>query len=285
MSSESDCQPVAEGALRKLQLEELSLLKEFERVCEENGYSYFALGGTLLGAVRHKGFIPWDDDVDIAMPRHDYEAFLRLPSKTFASPFKLSTFETDTTNRYPWARLISERMKIINHTANKPRVEYAWIDIIPLDGIPDRGIARLVYKIRLSFWWNLNQIIQFDELVDQHRKRSVLGVLSLKLASMFKWINKVVDYRICLRKLNAILMSCPYESDTKEIINYLAAYGFNEIFPRTVFESSCSYEFEDLSIAGPTDYDCVCKIIYGEDYMTPPPVTSRNKHHAEILDD
>ena len=67
--------------LRKLQLEELQILEEFIKVCNENNLKYYMLGGTLLGAIRHKGFIPWDDDVDVAMPRSDYEFFLQMAEK------------------------------------------------------------------------------------------------------------------------------------------------------------------------------------------------------------
>ena len=198
------------------------------------------------------------------------------------SDFKLVTDKNDKNYRYPWARMITHNMKIINHMANIPREEYAWIDIIPLDGFPDEGIKRKIHKVRLSFWWNLNQIIQFDELVDQKRKSSVVGKIFLRIASMFKWIGKVIDYKICLEKLNKTLMKYPFEINSKEIINYLAAYGFKETFKRESFSSSRDYEFEGKQIKGPIDYESVLTIIYG-DYMKLPPIEERNKHHAEIV--
>lgn len=268
--------------LRKLQLEELKILEEFIKVCNENNLKYYMLGGTLLGAIRHKGFIPWDDDVDVAMPRSDYEIFLQMAEKKLNNEFELVTYKNNKNYRYPWARMITHNMKIINHMANKPRVEYAWIDIIPLDGFPDKGIKRNLHKIKLSFWWNLNQIIQFDELVDQKRKRSIVGKCFLKLASIFKWIGKLIDYRICLENLNKTLMKYSYEINSKEIINYLAAFGFKETFKRESFSESKDYEFEGKQISGPIDYDPVLTAIYG-DYMKLPPIEERNKHHAEIV--
>lgn len=272
-------------SLRRLQLEELAILKEFVEICKRHDLRYYILGGTLLGAIRHKGFIPWDDDVDVAMPRSDYERFLQIDRSEFVEPFALSTFEEDEGNHYPWARMTSSRMKLINHMANIPRTESAWIDLIPLDGMPDGLVARTLHKLHLSFWWNLNQIVQFDRLVDQKRKRGFLGRLSLRIASSFKWLSSIVDYKVCLRKLNSILASCPYESGSKDIINYLAAYGFDEIFPRSAFKEGSTYQFEDMKLVGPANADIVCRQIYGEGYMTPPPVCERNKHHAEIIDE
>jgi len=268
--------------LRKLQKEELRILEEFVRVCEKENLKYYLLGGTLLGAVRHQGFIPWDDDMDVCMPRDDYEKFLSLSKDTFNDGYFICTYENDPSYRYPWARLCTTNMKIINRSANIPREEYSWIDLIPLDGFPDPGVKRTLHKIHLSFWWNLNQILQFDELVDQKRKRSFAGRTAIKLASCFKWMGKVMDYHLPLQKLNTVLRSCPYDSNTEDIINYLAAYGFKEVFPRSCFQEGKLYSFEGEQFVGPDDYDTVCRIIYG-DYMTLPPEEDRNKHNSEII--
>lgn len=268
--------------LRKLQLEELNILDEFVRICEENNLRYYSLGGTLLGSIRHKGFIPWDDDVDVAMPRKDYDIFLKLSKEKFIKGFEVITYENDENYRYPWARMITHNMKIINHMANIPREEFAWIDIIPLDGFPNKGIKRSLHKLHLSLWWNLNQIVQFDELVDQHRKRSTLGNIAIKISSLFKWLGKIINYKKCLRHLNNTLMKYPYDMDSDEIINFLAAYGFKEVFTRESFATSEEYDFEGRKLKGPKDYNSVLSRIYG-DYMVIPPVDDRNKHQAEII--
>ncbi|MBR6459035.1 MAG: LicD family protein [Actinomycetaceae bacterium] len=269
--------------LRRLQLEELAILEDFVAACEEYGLRYYLLGGTLLGAVRHKGFIPWDDDVDVAMPRVDYD---RLISLWDSRECEYTMVTPDTPGyRYPWARLESSRVRIRNHSANVPRIENAWIDIIPFDSIPDNPVLRTLHKTRLSLWWNLNQIVQFDELVDQKRQRSLPGRLAISLASKFKWIGSLVDYKTTLRGLNRTLMKYPYDMDTRDIINFLAAYGFDEIFPRQAFAETALYDFEGRQFVGPKDYHEVCLRIYGDSYMELPPEDERNKHNAEILDD
>ena len=270
--------------IRKLQLEELKILDEFVRICDENNLRYYSLGGTLLGSIRHKGFIPWDDDVDIAMPRNDYELLLEKYKEKISNDFDIITHKNDPNYRYPWARMISKKMKIINHMANIPREEFAWIDIIPLDGFPNKGMKRSLHKIHLSFWWDLNQIVQFDELVDQKRKRSFIGRTLIKIASLFKWIGKIVNYKTCLDHLNKVLMKYPYETDTDEVINFLAAFGFDEVFTRKSLGAGRNYEFEQRQIKGPDDYDSVLKRIYNDDYMTLPRAEDRNKHQSEIIE-
>lgn len=268
--------------LRKLQLEELNMVRSFTEICEKYGFRYFIIGGTLLGAVRHKGFIPWDDDVDIAMPRADYNKLLGIMKEHDTSDFYFINYDTDVDYPYAWARMNSRNMKVINHMANIPRTEQVFIDIIPLDGFPDGKLRRGIHKIKLSFWWTLNQLCQFDRMVDQKRKRSAIAKICIELAGRFKWIGHFISYKTCLKNLNKTLSKYPYDIESKEIINYLAAYGFKEVFPRSAFESATWYEFEDTRLKGPNDSDSICKIIYGN-YMELPPEEDRNKHHIEII--
>lgn len=270
--------------IRKLQLEELEILKEFVRICEKHSLRYYLLGGTMLGAVRHQGFIPWDDDVDVCMPREDMNILLALPERAFSKGFKLEYFTNNDQYRYPWPRITRDRIKIINRSANIPRVENAWIDVIPLDGFPDDFFGRFVHKIKLSFWWNFNQILQYDYLVDQRRKRGKMGKLFVKTAGKAKYLGKIFDYRKCLKKMNDQLMKYPYYSDTKDVINYLAAYGFDEIFPRKSIGKGTKLQFEDCELVVPEDYAAICKIIYGDTYMQLPPEDERNKHNSEIIE-
>ena len=272
--------------LKRFQNEELKVLKCFASYCDKFGLRYYLLGGTLLGAIRHHGFIPWDDDVDVCMPRSDYNMLIeRMKIEALPEPFRFLTFENNPDYRYPWARLISTNMKIINRTANIPRVEHAWVDIIPLDAMPDGVVERSLHKMRLSALWDLNNLVQFDELVDQKRSRGTLGKAAIKVSSAIHGLVHSINYKKLLKKLTDELERYPYDSDTKFVINFLAAYGFSETFPRECFEETEYYPFEDTVLAGPKDYKTVLNIIYGEDYMTLPPESERNKHNSELVEE
>lgn len=268
--------------IRILQLKELEMLKQFAAYCDAHDLRYYLLGGTLLGAIRHGGFIPWDDDVDVAMPRPDYNRFLKEGQSFFNGDVSIINYDLDEDYNRPFGRLNDSSMQVINHSANKQLVEPISIDLIPLDGFPDGKLARHIHKMRLSFWWNMNQLSRYDDLVNQERKRSKKEQLFVKLAGAFKWAGKLINTKKCLKNLHKALEKYPYDSNTKEVINYLAAYGFSEIFPRKAIGKGKTYQFEDASFIGPEDYDAVCTIIYG-DYMTPPPENERNWHNTEIV--
>lgn len=270
--------------LRLLQIEELNMLHVFVDICEKNSLRYFIIGGTLLGAVRNKGFIPWDDDVDVAMPRPDYNRLLSIMREYESKEYYFCNFNTEENYSYAWARMNSKKIKVVNNMANNPKVEPVFIDIIPLDGFPDNRLFRIIHKARLSFWWSVNQLCQFDKMVDQKRQRSWIAKSAIRIAGCFKGIDNLISYKVCLKKLNNILSKYPYDSSGKYIINFLAAYGFQEVFPRKAFEKTRKYTFEDIQLNGPIDYDTVCGIIYG-DYMKLPPEDQRNKHYVEVIKD
>ena len=126
--------------------------------------------------------------------------------------------------------------------------------------------------------------MQYDELVDQKRKRSRMAEVAVNLAGYFKWIAKIVDYKKCLKKLNNTLQRVPFESNTDDVINYLCAYGFREVFPRKSFGEGATYIFEESKMNGPKDADTILRIIYDENYMQLPPEDERNKHNSEVID-
>ncbi|MEG2934742.1 MAG: LicD family protein, partial [Gordonibacter sp.] len=122
--------------LDKVKRVELELLTTFHEYCEENGLNYFMCYGTLLGAVRHQGFIPWDDDIDVAMPRNDYEKlYASFPADHQDSHIKLVSYR-DKTSIYPFFKLIDTRTEVREDFVDPQYISGVWIDIFPIDGIP-----------------------------------------------------------------------------------------------------------------------------------------------------
>jgi lipopolysaccharide cholinephosphotransferase len=122
--------------MNELQKKQLEILKEFDRVCRENNLTYFANGGTCIGAIRHNGFIPWDDDVDVMMPREDYEKLLKLQNPWSDSKYFLQTFRTDKHYVLNFAKLRDSSTTYLESLFYNIRQNHGvWIDIFPLDGI------------------------------------------------------------------------------------------------------------------------------------------------------
>ena len=135
--------------LEEVKQVELEILLVFDRVCRENGLKYSMCAGTLLGAVRHQGFIPWDDDIDLCMPRPDYEKLIRLSreGKLFPEYLKLACFEEGTLDS-PYMKIMDTRTRIREENYTQQDVKSLWIDVFPVDGLPDtwKETVRLYQK-------------------------------------------------------------------------------------------------------------------------------------------
>ena len=144
--------------LRKVQLAQLEIGKEIKRVCDENGIKYFLDSGTLLGAIRHKGFIPWDDDMDMGMLREDYERFIEIAPKELKPEYFLQTWKTDKSYPYAFAKIRKKGTVFIEAVSQKTNAHNEiFVDVFPYDIYPDDETVRtkLTKKIMLlkySLW-------------------------------------------------------------------------------------------------------------------------------------
>jgi lipopolysaccharide cholinephosphotransferase len=267
--------------LRKLQLAELETLKEFLKICKENNLTYYISGGTYLGAVRHKGFIPWDDDMDIAMPRTDFEKFVSIAEgSNLPKGYKLTTYKN--TEDYNWyaPKIQNNTILVKNNSAKISRVEPAWIDIFPLDGMPKSKILQTFHKARLMSLRAIYKLSAFDNLVDTKNKRPFY---EKPLVFLGKHVNlsKIINTKKALDKIDKALKKYP-ETKSKTYMNFMGSYKLKSIISKDIYADGAAYSFEGLSLNGPKDYDAYLRIIYGDNYMTPPKKSERNKHKTEI---
>lgn len=269
-------------SLRNLQLSELNLFKEFTKVCEKEELTYFALGGTLLGAVRHKGFIPWDDDMDLGMPRPDYERFLKLCDDNNYH-FELHTYKNDKSHMQCFAKIEDPNIKVrVNTKTAKVATETsAWIDIFPLDGMPNNVVLRTIWKYYLLYRRAMYKFSCFDIEVDVSKKnRPIIEKILIKIGKVIP-ISKILNPKKEITKIDKAMKRFEYDK-CNYLVNAMGAWKFKEMFHKKYYGEGKYYKFEDTKVFGPVDYNTICTQLYG-DYMTPPKEEDKNHHSSEII--
>ncbi len=268
------------STLRDLQLVDLTLFKKFASFAAEYDIKYFALGGTLLGAIRHKGFIPWDDDMDIGIPREDYEKFLDLWEEKHPN-FELHTFMNDSKHYRYFARIEDPAVKILRNDSTVEEISSAWIDVFPLDGSPNNRIIRDIHKEYILYRRAMYRLSCFSLGFNHDKKnRPFVEKFFIKIGKTLP-VEKILNTKKELVKLDKALKRFPY-SKSNYLVNAMGAYKFREMFNKQYYGIGKVYQFEDTFIWGPDDYDTICKQLYG-DYMTPPKETERNHHSSEVV--
>lgn len=266
--------------LRDLQLVELDILKEFLRICEKYDLQYYALGGTLLGAVRHKGFIPWDDDVDIGMPRPDFIRFGEIAKQEFPRYIRFCTYQETPGYRYYVPRLTDSRVKVIDSSAAVEQEKEAWIDIFPLDGMPGNKWKRKLHCFRLLFARARVNYSMFSTNIDLKKTNRPFVERAMIAVGKILPVEKIFQTEKEFRRLDRLMQKYPY--DTSEyLINFMGIHKLKEMFHKKYYGEGADYPFEDVILRGPADYDSVLTQMYG-DYRNPPSKEEMNHHNTRI---
>lgn len=257
-----------------------SILKEFISICEENNLTYYALGGTLLGAVRHKGFIPWDDDIDIGMPREDYEKFKKIALNLLPNNYKF--FSEDSADyKKAFSVIRDDSTKIIMNYSKEELVESLWIDVFPLDGMPSNAMKKKIHSFRYLYTRMMVQLSQFSSLVNQKKKnRPLIEKVIIAFANVVN-IEKIVSFDWAQKKYLQTIKK--YSFNEAFAGNYTGAYKLREIVPSNYFGKPVSLEFEGINLSCPCQYKEYLTAIYGENYMQLPPEDKRIQHHYKII--
>lgn len=266
--------------LRDLQLRELKIMKTFANICKTNGLRFYLMGGTFLGAVRHKGFIPWDDDIDLGMPREDYDRMAKIIDGLLPDGYVFRNFEKGNETTIYFSRIEDLNYEIKDNSALVKRQRYAWIDIFPLDGMPENAALRFIHKFVLLYRRLALQYSNYSTVVNQDLPgRPFHEKLLIDLGRIIPF-EKVFDTKKCLYKLDKSLRRYPYVG-SEYVVNFMGAYKFKEMFPKNIYDEISFYPFEDGAYAAPKDYDLVLSQMYG-DYMKVPKKKDRYKHHIEV---
>ena len=245
-------------------------------ICERHQLTVFMMGGTFLGAVRHKGFIPWDDDVDLGMSREDYETFLRVAPQELPQGYILRHFAKDPDMPYYPAQVVDPSFEILDTSAQIAKTRSAWIDLFPLDGMPKGKMGCFFHKYRLLYLRMMLKFSQFSQVVAVNLAHRPLHERILIAVGKHLHLESRLDTNKRMHLIDRCLKKYPYET-ASQVVNFMGAYKFREMFPKKIYDSLSEYPFEDLQLLAPSDYDTVLRQMYG-DYMTPPPQNEQNKH-------
>ena len=181
---------------------EVDILREVIRICEKHKIQYFILGGTLLGAIRHKGFIPWDDDIDIGMTRDNYNKFLALAGKELGVEYFLQTFNTEANTPFYFAKVRKKGTKFIEEYCKNLEIEHGlFLDIFPYDNIPDDIKLRNRQLKKVKFWSNL--FIAKSVKGSSVPQDSLKGKMIVFTRLIFHYLLKPVSKSYLYRKLDA----------------------------------------------------------------------------------
>lgn len=250
------------------------ILKHIKAVCQANGLRYTLFGGTLLGAARHNGFIPWDDDIDIALPLPDYWKLIEILRKD--DTYKLFV-ETDELNyTYSFAKLTDPSTVVFEPNQPRDGMLGVWVDIFPLLPVPDTmSVAQyiaLLDKANENVFASINWNYCFAL---SPLKRIAKAILFFPKFLVYK--AKGTEY--WKRKRMALYELIPYEN-AERVGNIPSIYGDRSIWPKDMYEEYSTLPFEGEAFSVVTRWDECLRITYG-DYMQLPPVEKRIGGHFE----
>lgn len=269
--------------LREIWRIQLGLLLRLKKVCNQYGLKYYMAYGTLLGAVRHGGFIPWDDDADIIMPREDFDKLQSLAG-AFEEPYYLQTMENDRSGFYNGFM----KLRNLNTTAmsigdfGQDGKWGIWIDILPLDVCP-KGNGAIEKKIeRVKKWQTLLHDKVYGDVVDGlGNKQSIIKEMPFIKRIYYKFLLNRYSYDELCKHLKQELMSADIVDD-----NYLAVFthfGGKRIFEREDYDDMVELPFESIKLAAPKGYGRALAMSVGRDYMQMPPLEKRRSHHENVI--
>lgn len=265
-----------DNILKHLHEVQLMILKDFIEISERNNIEYFVYAGTALGAIRHKGFIPWDDDIDVIMFRDQYEKFLEVMKKENSEKYDVLNMDEYEDCFLLFSKLSLKGTKVDEIIAKNTSFNLGInIDIFILDFAPSTKFKWFLFHNRCKMLHNfayMLMIIKNECYVSNFKK-----ILTKLIASFFKLLG--ISQSTLQNKYNKLIK---HSKQYNERVYDFYGFYYDEPFPVSIFRPPKKVKFESIEVNVPHDYDTYLKILYG-DYMTLPPEDERTNHsHTKI---
>ncbi|NTK00173.1 LicD family protein [Enterococcus faecium] len=260
--------------MNELQVKILEIYKGVKKVCEENDIRYFAIGGTCIGAIRHHGFIPWDDDLDIAMPRKDYEKFKKIAITCLEKDLQVLDEKFAFHNENVFIKVHDINTALLHKELIQFQDRYSgvYIDIMPLDGLPNNKIMRKVHLKTLITLMRFNRVQKELNDSNLNNKRIIYSFIKLFPKNIF------LNIYLKLVKLYS------FDSDRNKLSSFAWSFrGDKLLLNKEDFSRSIDFEFEDTIMPCPIGYDRYLKNHFG-DYMIIPEKENQVQHNNAIID-
>lgn len=265
--------------MNDLQKCQFDIFKKTIEILDQNNLKYYLIGGSLLGAVRHKGFIPWDDDIDIGMPRDDYEKFAKIANEILPKELFYQDKKTDKEYPYNFAKIRKNGTLFVQKPVERFNMNQGvYIDVFPLDGSKDSLKKQASYAkkcIRINYISIAKALID-SETTQSFQRKVIVFILNV--------LNKFIGQKNIDKMLYKTMTKYSFYN-SKYIGNLIGVGKEREVFSKLdYFSNEKKYslvEFEGLMVKGPINPDAVLKHNYG-DYMKFPPEEKRVSHHQIV---
>lgn len=260
-----------EMTFEETRMVQMEMIAAFHDFCIKNNLRYFLDHGTLLGAVRQGGFIPWDDDIDVGMPREDYNKFIELAGPGYGNSILL----LPENSIYSYLKILDKRTRLIEFPGKFKNEIGVYLDVFPKDGVPDLSykgywLCKTVHFLTMLYWFNKMSIYKWRNSPNLFKRLAAfIGRLIMNDNIKYwplKQTNKLVE---------------KYKFDESPYVATILSNGTKNCVKRECFESFQGEKFEELILNIPIGYHEYLTALYG-DYMTPPPVEKQSKKHDYV---
>jgi len=267
-----------QGKLEHLRKLQLGLLKEVDRICKKHGIQYFLVCGSALGAIRHGGFIPWDDDLDIGMLREDHEKFRKVVLKELNPAYSFQSPIYDRNCPYLFEKIRLKGTEFSTAYSYKhSRKQGLFIDLFVYDKTANN---KYLQKVHIWLLANLKKIIKYRWKIEHQGARKKSGLKSRLKQGMAALFPVSLYHRL----FEAILKFYRNKGNARFLIDGVGMNLKKGPFPVEFMKELCKVPFEDLIVPVPKNYDAYLTWVFGKDYLTPPPLSRRFGHKIVSLD-